>query len=74
MKKNDKYNTLEELVVYIKKYADVKNSFFIFDEQRVVGYGAWARTFIKISKKSLIFAYKALFFMILFLKANLQQK
>lgn len=36
----------------IKKYADVKNSFFIFDEQRVVGYGAWARTFIKISKNN----------------------
>lgn len=36
----------------IKKYIDVKDSFFIFDEQRVVGYGAWARTFIKISKSN----------------------
>lgn len=36
----------------IKKYADVTGSFFIFDEQKVVGYGAWSRTFIKISKSN----------------------
>ena len=34
----------------IQKYKDVKDAFFIFDEQRVVGYGAWAKTFIEISK------------------------
>ena len=34
----------------IKKYKDVKHAFFIFDEQRVVGYGAWSKAFIEISK------------------------
>lgn len=34
----------------IKKYAKADSSFFIFDEQRVVGYGAWSKAFIEISK------------------------
>lgn len=36
----------------IEKYTDAKDAFFIFDEQRAIGYGKWGMAFIHIARKN----------------------
>lgn len=36
----------------IKRYVDVKNAFFIFDECKVNSYGVWTKVFLKIARNN----------------------
>lgn len=63
-KKRDEHEWEPELILFgikaeaidswnnIKKYKEIRNGFFIFDEQRVVGYGTWTKSFLAITRSN----------------------
>lgn len=36
----------------LPKYKDIKDAFFLLDEQRLVSYGAWTKAFLKIARNN----------------------